>query len=136
MKRRWLTVLGCLIVAGWTAVFLAFGSFQSPDPLFLVGTVPFLLAGVLFVLAGTTESLGGIEWYQLSGLGDVLIGLSMSAQFLWTATRSGSVPGDVLVVDAIMAVGGLSLVFIGIDWIRGGKHFDLSTYESGPIFDG
>jgi hypothetical protein len=28
------------------------------------------------------------------------------------------------------------IALIGADWFRGGRHFDLSAYESGPIFGG
>ena len=63
----------------------------------------------------------------------MLLGIALIVQFLLTATLNGA-PSAALLADAAAALGGLALLFIGADWIRGGKHFDLAAYDSGPLF--
>lgn len=129
MKRQWFAALGGFIAASWVAVLVAFGERVPFDPQFGVVGALVLSAAVLLVLAGTTDALGGIEWNQFAGAADVLLGLALIVQFLLTATLEDATSAGLL-ADAAAALGGLVLLFIGADWIRGGKHFDLAAYES------
>lgn len=129
MKRQWFAALGGFIAASWVAVLVAFGERVLFDPQFGVVGALVLSAAVLLVLAGTTDALGGIEWNQFAGAADVLLGLALIVQFLLAATLEDATSAGLL-ADAAAALGGLVLLFIGADWIRGGKHFDLAAYES------
>ena len=129
MKRQWFAALGGFIAASWVAVLVAFGERVLFDPQFGVVGALVLSAAVLLVLAGTTDALGGIEWNQFAGAADVLLGLALIVQFLLAATLEDATSAGLL-ADAAAALGCLVLLFIGADWIRGGKHFDLAAYES------
>ena len=133
MKRQWFAVLGGFIAVSLVASLAAFGERVLFDPQFAVVGALFLSSAVLLLLAGTTDAIGGIEWNQFAGAADVLLGLALIVQFLLTATLDGATSASLL-ADAAAALGGLVLLFIGADWIRGGKHFDLAAYDSGPLF--
>jgi hypothetical protein len=134
MKRRWFAVLGAFLLLTWGAFSLAVG--PSVDASFLLDDLPYVLAGVLLVAAGTTDGVAGIEWYQFAGLGFVCLGLSMTSELLLTLTRAGSVTSGAFASAAVSALLGLVLAVMGFDWIRGGNHFDLSTFDPGPIYGG
>ena len=101
-----------------------------------------MTANVVFILGGVLMAIGGVdaqpqqsEWYQFVGAGNILYGIGFASTYLLpmvngTSTYSGTA-GVFLAIWGV--VGGASLAFIGYDWIRGGKHFDLSTFERGPI---
>ena len=133
MKRRWFAVLGAFLLLTWTVFSFAVG--LSFDARLLLNDVPYFLAGALLVVAGTTGGAAGVEWFQFAGLGFVCLGLSMASELLLTLTQSGATTG-MLVSAAVSGLIGLVLAFMGFDWIRGGKHFDLTAFESGPIFGG
>jgi hypothetical protein len=133
MKRRWFAVLGAFILLVWSLVSFTAG--LTFDATLLLNDVPHLLAGVLLVAAGTTDTAGGVEWYQFAGLGFVCLGLTMASGLLLALLRA-SVTTGLLASNAVGAVIGLVLAYTGFDWIRGGKHFDLAAFESGPIFGG
>jgi hypothetical protein len=62
------------------------------------------------------------------------MGITFGLGFASTALNDASL-GDIGVVFAVVAaLGGLSMVFMGMDWIRVGHHFDLSRLEPGSIF--
>ena len=119
-------VLGGLFLVGSVLFTLVFG---ITDVLLLLQVLLMGVTGILFVVGGVGYDLGSIEWYQLVGVGDVLLGLSLGIPFFTALEGSGSLGGDVLFIGAA-AIGGLSLAYMGIDWIRGGKHFDLSQFDS------
>ena len=119
-------VLGGLFLVGSVLFTLVFG---IADSLLLLQVLMMGATGVLFVVGGIGYDLGSVEWYQLVGVGDVLLGLSLDISFLTALEGSGSLGGDFLFIGAA-AIGGLSLAYMGIDWICGGKHFDLSQFDS------
>lgn len=135
MKRRWFLILGIILVVSQTAILAAFGIppvFES-GPAATVVIIAF--AGIFFMLGGSGRQFWGVEWHQFMGAGQILIGLSLATSILLpilngtSAYESGIRP--FLAVAA--AIGGALVMFMGFDWIRGGRHFDLSTFEPRPI---
>ncbi|RJT06204.1 hypothetical protein [Halococcus sp. IIIV-5B] len=135
MKRRWFVLVGLLVIALQSAILVAFG-FPSPaDPATALLLGGMTLAGCSFVLGGFDRRLGGVEWYQFVGVGNVLVGVSLAlGQLIPVLTGTTAYDSSTLVALVVFAVvGGGSIVFIGADWVRGGHHFDLSVFEPGPI---
>jgi hypothetical protein len=136
MKRRWFLIVGIFLVVGQIAVLVAFGvpPLSESSATATVGITA--LAGVLFAFGGTSRQFWSVEWYQFVGVAQMLIGLSfMVSMLLPILTGTSAYESDVQPLLAVAAAGGgMSIMFIGFDWIRGGRHFDLSSYESGPIF--
>lgn len=133
MKLRWLSVIGgffLLTATGLGAAMAVAGaiSFTEVTTALALATV-----GVLFVLAGEGRDAFGLTWYQFGGTGQVVLGC-------WFAFQAGTFvpddPGSVeLIMAAAFALSGLVFVFIGIDWVRGGLHFDVSGLDPGPLRD-
>ena len=127
MVQAWrFTILGSALLIGGLLLTVVFG---GGDSTLSVQVIMMSSAGVLFLFGGLGYELGSIEWYQLVGAGNVLLGLSFSLQFVAAVMGPGSVSNELLFIGAA-AIGGLSLAYIGVDWIRGGKHFDLSQFDS------
>lgn len=132
MKRRWFVVLGAFLLFVNSALFVAFG-FPTLDTEAALSLVSWMVVGILFVVGGSSVQIGAVEWYQLVGAGYVLMGITFGLDFSLTTLNDASL-GDSGVVFAVVAIlGGLSMVFMGVDWIRGGHHFEISQYEPGPI---
>lgn len=133
MKRRWFTVGGVVEIAiavGATAL-LPDVVLTVPAFAFLIAT--FLVSGLLAVLAGEGRTVAGLEWRQLLGLSYVTFALGLMSYQVWSAVTH---PGDLgaVVTAAGILFGGFLILFMGVDLIRGPKHFDLSNVEPGPIF--
>jgi hypothetical protein len=133
MKRRWFLVEGIVFTIGSVATLFVFGLITPYLVLLCFG---FSFAGILSILGGINSELLDIEWYQFVGMGNVVVGVTFALSIL-LPMLTGSSPYDGP-IGAFMAaaaiLGGGSLVFMGIDWLRGGIHYDLSSYEDGPIF--
>ena len=130
MVRAWrFTVLGAALLVGGVLLFAVFGVADSDPTLLLLQILMVTGAGVLLLLGGVGRELGSIKWYQLVGAGDVLLGLGLCVELLRTIVTPGPLTGEGLFVG-IAAIGGLSLAYIGVDWIRGGRHFDPSQFDS------
>lgn len=79
------------------------------------------LASVAYVIGGFGNPVRErVGWFRAVGLGNVLLGLSLPA----TAILDGSVTTP---FGFVLAVGGLGLVAIGVDYIRGGKWTSVDT---------
>jgi hypothetical protein len=129
MVRAWrFTVLGGALLIGGVLLFAALGVVDL-NPALLLQILMTTGAGVLLLLGGVGRELGPIKWYQLVGTGDVLLGLGLCVEFFWMIVVPGPLTGEGLLIG-VAAVGGLSLAYIGIDWIRGGRHFDPSQFDS------
>ena len=135
MKRRWFLVLGIYIIAANLWLLTTLDSPIIEEPMTVATNVAFLFAGVLFILGGVGENLGNLDWYRFVGLANLIMGIGFAATYLLPMMNGTSAyDGIASILLAICAViGGASLAFIGFDWIRGGRHFDLSTFERGPI---
>ena len=136
MKRRWFVLLGVFVTALPVAMLLAFGLPPLTDSTTIILLSGMLLSGLLFVLGGLDRQFGDIEWYQFVGAGDVIwAGSFMLSQLypilIGTSTYDSSAQP---IFALLVVVGAGSMLFIGADWMRGGHHFDLSTFERGPIF--
>ena len=129
MVRAWrFTVLGGALLIGGVLLFAAFGVVDL-NPTLLLQILMTTGAGVLLLLGGVGRELGSIKWYQLVGAGDVLLGLGLCIEFFGTIIAPGPLTDKGLFVG-VAAIGGLSLAYIGVDWIRGGRHFDPSQFDS------
>lgn len=129
MVQAWrFTVLGGALLVGGILLFATFGV-VDPDPTLLLQILMTTSAGVLLLLGGVGRELGSIRWYQLVGVGDVLLGLGLCIEFLRAIVAPGPLTEEGLFVG-VAALGGLSLAYIGVDWIRGGRHFDPSQFDS------
>ncbi|WP_435076121.1 hypothetical protein [Halococcus sp. AFM35] len=134
MKRRWFLVLGVYLIAANLWLLNTLNSPIFEEPMAVVTNVAFLFAGLLFVLGGISENLGNLGWYRFVGLANLIMGVGFAATYLLPIANRTSTYEDAGMFLAICAVvGGASLAFIGFDWVRGGRYFDLSTYEEDPI---
>ncbi|MFC7202509.1 hypothetical protein ACFQJC_03215 [Haloferax namakaokahaiae] len=127
MDRRFLIVIGAfdlLIVAGATILGL---SSSLPQ---LVWLASFALAGLLFVVAGVRESVTvgsrRVRWNVFAGLGYVFFGVGMLANTLpmLGGDRQELFLGGFMLVTLVPV-----MLFLGIDYLRGGVHFDISKLE-------
>jgi hypothetical protein len=130
MKRRWFAVLGVFLFVSQGAAFVAFGS-SAPDIETVLPLLPWMFGGVLFVLGGLSVRIGNVEWYQFVGAANVLMGIGFGIEFSLPALRDGSAAGPLLAIAGV--VGGLSMIYIGVSWIRNSRQFSPSEYEGGPI---
>lgn len=132
MKRRWFAVIGGFFLVVSASIGLFFGLDIRHWPAIAVGVLAWAVVGSLSIVGGLRESVGGVPWYRFVGASDVLLGLWMvGSAGTWyldaTAARATQVSA------VAMAGGGLLLVFIGADYVLGGRHLDVSAFESGPI---
>ena len=135
MKRRWFLVLGVGMIVANLGFLFAFRTTVLENPATVAANAIFILGGVLMAIGGANAQPRGSEWYQFVGTGNVLLGIGFAATYLLPiANGTSAYEGSAGVFLAIWGVvGGASLAFIGYDWVRGGRHFDLSTFERGPI---
>lgn len=133
MKRRWFSVFGGLLLAAAAVAAALLGRTVLETPTLAVGIATWSAVGILSVLGGLRESVAGIRWYRFVGSSDVLIGLWMIGYGLM-AYLDGSTDRALHLTAVAMAVGGLTLTLIGLEWFRGGRQFDIAAYEPGPIF--
>jgi energy-converting hydrogenase Eha subunit E len=134
MKRRWFLAEGIICVVGSVAALLAFGLAAPSLVLLCTG---FGLTGVCLIFAGTNEELRGVKWYQFHGISTVVIGAILLLVNIVPIMTSGSPYeslGATVFVSVAAILSGAFLIFMGIDWFRGGVHLNLTTYEKGPIF--
>lgn len=128
MKRRWFAVLGVAVLLGVAAILVAFGAPLATSPVAVV----LVVASVLFVLGGLDAVPNRVPWYRFVGVGELLFGAVLA--LIWVAPAVG---GDRTTSSLALAVVGVAnallLGFIGVDWFRGGRHYDLSRFEPGPI---
>ncbi|WP_162991552.1 hypothetical protein [Halostella salina] len=129
MRRYWFAVLGSAFLVAQVALLFVIGVPESFDwP--VASLLAYGLAGAAFVVAGVHRWLplpaDSVPWYWFAGGGDILLGLGMLASGVSTTLSDDS---GSLLFGILIALGSLVLVFIGIDYARGGVHLDLSTFE-------
>lgn len=111
-QRKLSGAVGVLLLGVVTVFLTIFGSAVLEEPLLLVQTVGLAVAGLLDVAAAVENPLNEyLAWYQLSGLGNVCIGCVFP---LGMVDSAGTLDGGIVVL-AIAAIGGLSLVVMGAD---------------------
>ncbi|MCO8265629.1 hypothetical protein ACOZ4B_07710 [Haloferax prahovense] len=127
MDRRFLSVIGVfdLLIAGGLAFLGAFA-----HPLSFARFALFTAAGVLLVVAGVRESvaLGSttLRWHVVAGAGYVCFGLAILVNGLSSVLDAH---GDALFGGLFALLLAPVMLFMGVDYLRGGVHFDLSTFE-------
>lgn len=135
MKRRWFLVLGIFLIVGQLTILAAFGIPISSKSSAIVTFLITGCAGVLYAIGGTGRQFRPIRWNQFIGAADFLLGLIfvLGTVFpIWNSTLPYENSNQLLF--AVAAIGGVaSLLFIGVDWVRGDQYFNLIAYESGPI---
>ncbi|UPV72803.1 hypothetical protein M0R89_09595 [Halorussus limi] len=131
MKRVWFAVVGVFFALFGVGFLAAFGVESLADPTALATLALWFGASALYVLGGLDAPVGDLRWYQSVGLGNVCLGLQMVVR---VPSELAGVSGDFEPLLAALAggVGGLTLAYIGLDWFRGGRHFDLSAFEESP----
>jgi len=128
VTRRLYLVVGVFLLLSPLVLVAVFG---LPGPL-LFARIGLATAGGLAFVVGALRSrvrVGGrtVPGYALVGFGDVLVGLSFVLGAAAAVRRAG--PAGELFGQAVPALGGLVLMYIGYDFIRGGRHFDVSQFE-------
>ena len=107
-NRRLSGFIGVFLILLAGGVIALLGTDLLAEPLLLAQATLLGLAGVCDIVAATdnalTERWG---WYQWSGLGNILLGLSLPLAFVDS--------GDQLFILAVTAIGGLSLAAMGLD---------------------
>lgn len=99
-----------LLIAGGMAALVGTSIVDSPVLLAQVGLLG--VAGLCDVIGATDTPLTGrFAWYRWSGLGNVLLGVSLPFGFAGTETPGG------LALLAVVTLGGLSLAAMGLDML-------------------
>ncbi|WP_231190174.1 hypothetical protein [Haladaptatus sp. DYF46] len=134
MKRHWFLELGSFLIIGQLVVLVAFGLPALSELSTIATFLTTSCAGILFMIGGIRRQFKRVTWNQLVGTADFLLGLLflLSVVFpLWNIPMSESSIRPLL---AVAAIGGImSLMLIGIDWIRGCHYSNFSSYEYDPI---
>ncbi|WP_435180185.1 hypothetical protein [Halorussus sp. AFM4] len=128
MRRLWFAVLGAVFGVAGVAVVAAFGGDAVSGPAAVATFALWFAASALYVLGGLDVGVGDPEWYQLVGVGNVCLGLQQAVRLAFRLA-DGSRETGTLVVTVASGLGGLALAYIGLDWVRGGRHFDLSRFD-------
>jgi hypothetical protein len=93
-------------------------------------TTCFLLAGLCLGAGALRESVTvagrDVPWYAFVGAGDVALAAGMAVNAARIGVEGGS---DDLFLAVVAGAGAVPLFFIGVDYLRGGRHFDLSAFE-------
>ena len=129
MKRRWFAVLGIVAMLGLAAL-VALGV-PAATPVFAVLAV----GSVLFVLGGLDPVPDAVPWYRFVAVGELLFGSAFAVSLLGPVA-SGQRSTTALLFAAAGVANALIFAFVGVDWFLGGRHYDLSTFEPGPILSG
>lgn len=130
VKRRWFAVMGLTLLLGVAALVLLDVAVATAPAVVLLGT-----GSLLFVLGGLDPVPDVVAWYRFVGAGELLLGLVFA--LYWVAPVVG---GSRTTADLLLAVAGVANVllfaFVGVDWFLGGRQYDLSRFEPGPILGG
>lgn len=121
---RYLGLLDLLLVAALVGVF-------GPAALTSSVAVPGMLAaGALALLAGTVAELSvgpvTVTWRHLVGASYAVFALVMPAIYA-PRVLGGTAGGEEILLFAVAIVGGLSLLFYGVDVARDGRHFEIDA---------
>ncbi|SEL54740.1 hypothetical protein SAMN04488691_105258 [Haloferax larsenii] len=90
----------------------------------------FAMAGLLLIAAGLRDSVGvgaaSLDWHVAAGIGYLCFGIGMVAS---TAPTLSGTREDVFVSALTIVTIVPMMAFMGIDFIRGGVHLDISKWE-------
>ena len=121
---RYLGLLDLLLVAALVGAF-------GPTALTASAVVPAMaVAGTFALLAGVVAELSvrtvTVTWRHLIGASYALFAVAVPAVYA-PAVFSGSAGGEELLLFVVSTVGGLSLLFYGVDVARDGRHFEIES---------
>ncbi|MFC6824251.1 hypothetical protein [Halopelagius fulvigenes] len=127
MKRRLFLVPGVVVLLGLALFTVVFGPPATPSA--VASMACFAVAGVVVLLAGLRASAAvgpsPVPWYVFAGVGDVALALGLLVNGAATVAH-----GEDTLVTAITVVASVPvLLFIGVDYLRGGVHLDVSVLE-------
>ncbi|KZN23106.1 hypothetical protein A4G99_16545 [Haladaptatus sp. R4] len=134
MGRRWFLVLGIFLIIGQLAALVAYGIPVSSELSTIITFLTTCCAGILFVIGGTERQFKELTWNQFVGAADFLLGLLFVLGVIFPLWNTSAYESSIQLFFAIAAIGGtMSLMLIGIDWVRGGHYSNFSSYESDLI---
>jgi hypothetical protein len=107
-QRRLNALLGVFLTLIAVGATVLLGSDLLATPVLAMQVTMIALAGICDLVAAT-DGVGGWAWYRWSGLGNILLGLSLPLGFVGTQW-------DVIFL-LVTGLGGLSLTAIGIDML-------------------
>ena len=127
MKQSSLRYLGALDLLLVAALLVAFGpqvAVVSPVPVMMA------VAGLCALLAGSVAAVSvgpaTVTWRHLVGTAYAAFALMWPATY-GPAVLAGTATGEELALAVVTTVGGSTLLFVGYDIARGGRHFDITT---------
>ncbi len=122
MYRRWALPFGLAVVVVAQVLVARYGGTLLTAP-YVLGYLLLTVAGLLFVVAGTGETLTvgdrAVPWYRLVGLGDVLLGVAVVVWSVADATDDGTTALELVVLVAGLVVA-LGLGYVGAGLAREG----------------
>ena len=124
-------MVGLAVLLGVGALGVAFEASLASSPVALV----LVVASVLLVLGGFDATPDLVAWYRFVGLGELLFGAIFALIWIAPAVGEDRTTSD-LALAAVGVANALIFGFIGVDWFLGGRHYDLSRFEPGPILGG
>jgi polyferredoxin len=126
MKQSSLRYLGAFDLVLVLAFLLVFGV----GALLSGPVIPLMaLAGVFALLGGSVAALSlgpvTVTWRHLVGVSYALFAVVLPASYI-PDVLDGAASTPEVAMFAVTAIGGLTLLFIGFDIARGGKHFEIT----------
>lgn len=131
VKRRWFAVMGVVVLFGLAAIAVVVDVPIATSAAFAV----LVVGSLCFVLGGLDPVPDAVAWYRFVAVGELLFGSAFAVTLL-APVASGQRSTTALLFAAAGVANALLFGFVGVDWLRGGRHYDLSTFEPGPILGG
>ena len=129
MKRAVLTLLGSGLLLSVFGLTVLFGGGIWGTPLRTIQGLLFLVTAGAFLAAGRDRHVAGLVPIQVVGVGN----LALAGAILLNAINTfiGGIPAENADVTAALgaAMGGFGLAFIGIDYLRGGRVFNVELTD-------
>ena len=111
-NRQLSGLIGVFLLVAAVGAFALLGTGMFTEPLFFLQATLLGLAGICDVVAATDSTLTDrLAWYRWSGLGNILLGVSLPLGFAGSMDPSG------LALLAVVTLGGLSLAAMGVDML-------------------
>lgn len=134
MKRQWFLELGIFLIISQLIILVVFGlpalSESSTIATFLITSC----AGILFVVGGTSRQFKRVTWNQFVGAADFVLGLLFVFGAVFPSWNTSAYESSIQPLFAIAAISGtMSLMLIGVEWVRGNQYSNFSSYDSDPL---
>ncbi|MFB6084644.1 MAG: hypothetical protein ABEJ94_10410 [Halorientalis sp.] len=133
MRRRIYLIAGVVLaVTSFPTLLLGI----TGDPYNAVGTLLLGIGGLLFVVAARRDEVEVADrtfsWHQFVGGADIALGLGFPLTLLNPVLTGTATSVDYTFLVAGV-VGGLVLVFIGVDVLRGSRYVSLGSDEESAL---